>query len=151
MPPSNVGNTPLPTTPPTPSHGAIWDSPTPTTTATIALAHDPSDARLRYEADQLARVRGDAPATRLQTLTSARPLVDQRDDLTIEYVTLLNNAGRYDEAVDILRRRSFHPWEGGEGRVAAQYVAGLIGVAQTLLPSDAAAALAALDAAILSA
>jgi tetratricopeptide (TPR) repeat protein len=113
-----------------------------------ALAHDPSDARLRYEADQLARVRGDAPATRLQTLTSARPLVDQRDDLTIEYVTLLNNAGRYDEAVDILRRRSFHPWEGGEGRVAAQYVAGLIGVAQTLLPSDAAAALAALDAAI---
>ena len=113
-----------------------------------ALAHDASDARLRYEADQLARVRGDAPATRLQTLASARPLVDQRDDLTIEYVTLLNNAGRYDEAVDILRRRSFHPWEGGEGRVAAQYVAGLIGVAQTLLPSDAAAALAALDAAI---
>lgn len=115
---------------------------------THALRHDPSDARLRYEADQLARVRGDAPATRLQDLTGARQLVDQRDDLTIEYVILLNNAGRYDEAVDILRRRSFHPWEGGEGRVAAQYVAGLIGVAQTQLPSDAAAALAALDAAI---
>ena len=113
-----------------------------------ARTHDPHDARLLYEVDQLARVRGDAPAMRLQALASAPSLVDQRDDLTIEYVTLLNNAGRHQQAVDILRQRSFHPWEGGEGRVAAQYVAALIGVAQSLLASDAAAALAALDAAI---
>jgi tetratricopeptide (TPR) repeat protein len=113
-----------------------------------ALRHDPADARLRYEADQLARVRGDQPHQRLRTLTGARALVDQRDDLTIEYVTLLNNAGRYAEAVDMLRARSFHPWEGGEGRVAAQYVAGLIGMAQTALTHDAARALDLLEQAI---
>jgi len=106
-----------------------------------ALRHDPTDARLRYEADQLARVRGDQPSQRLAALTNARTLVDQRDDLTIEYVTLLNNAGRYDEAIAMLRARSFHPWEGGEGRVAAQYVAGLIGMAQAALNTDAALAL----------
>ena len=86
-------------------------------------------------------MRGDQPSQRLAALTNARTLVDQRDDLTIEYVTLLNNAGRYEEAIAMLRARSFHPWEGGEGRVAAQYVAGLIGMAQAALNTDAALAL----------
>ena len=113
-----------------------------------ALRHDPTDARLRYEADQLARVRGDQPSQRFAALTNARTLVDQRDDLTIEYVTLLNNAGRYEEAIAMLRARSFHPWEGGEGRVAAQYVAGLIGMAQAALNTDAALALDLLEQAI---
>jgi tetratricopeptide (TPR) repeat protein len=95
-----------------------------------ARQHDPHDARLFYEADQLARKAGTPPAERLATLTQWRTLVDQRDDLTIEYVTLLNLAGRHQEAFNVLMARTFHPWEGGEGRVATQYVWASIGIAQ---------------------
>lgn len=31
-------------------------------------------------------------------------------------------AGRYEEAKSLIARRKFHPWEGGEGKVASQYV-----------------------------
>ena len=41
----------------------------------------------------------------------------QRDDLMIEYVTLLNLSGHYKEAYDFIMAHRFHPWEGGEGKV----------------------------------
>lgn len=113
-----------------------------------ARQHDPNDARLFYEADQLARVRGDSPAQRLSALAARTDLVAQRDDLTIEYVTLLNHAQRHSEAHALLCARAFHPWEGGEGRVAAQYVASLIGMALAVITSNPRQALAYLDAAI---
>ena len=45
-----------------------------------------------------------------------------RDDLTVEYVTLLNQCGQYQAALELLSNRRFSPWEGGEGLVSAQYV-----------------------------
>jgi len=102
-----------------------------------ARRHAPDDARLFYEADQLARKAGTPPAERLTVLTHERALVDQRDDLTIEYVTLLNIAERHQEAFDVLMARTFHPWEGGEGRVATQYVLASIGLARQALARGA--------------
>jgi tetratricopeptide (TPR) repeat protein len=83
---------------------------------------DPTDARVLYELDQLEKREGIAPATRLRVLEADQALVLQRDDLTVEYVTLLNRVGRYAEAAAILESRRFHPWEGGEGLVSAQWV-----------------------------
>ncbi|HVU11944.1 MAG TPA: hypothetical protein VHD90_11730, partial [Phototrophicaceae bacterium] len=57
-------------------------------------------------------------------------LVDQRDDLALEYVTVLNLVGRHDEALDRLLARHFHPWEGGEGKVTGQYVLSLVELAR---------------------
>jgi len=102
-----------------------------------ARQHDPHDARLFYEADQLARKASTSPVERLATLTQWRSLVDQRDDLTIEYVTLLNIAERHQEAFDVLMARTFHPWEGGEGRVATQYVLASIGLARQAIARGA--------------
>ncbi|RYG46562.1 tetratricopeptide repeat protein, partial [bacterium] len=42
-------------------------------------------------------------------------LVRLRDDLTLEFVALLNATGRPEDAVGILDGRRFQPWEGGEG------------------------------------
>jgi hypothetical protein len=42
--------------------------------------------------------------------------------LTIERITLLNILGRPDDASRLLAGRTFHPWEGGEGKVTGQYV-----------------------------
>jgi tetratricopeptide (TPR) repeat protein len=87
-----------------------------------AFAAAPGDARLLYERDQLWRRLGHLPGDRLAELRNHRALVDQRDDLTVEFCALLNQIGAHDEALDVLTRRRFQPWEGGEGMALAQYV-----------------------------
>ncbi len=88
-----------------------------------AFAANPDDARLAYEWDQLKkRVRRASPRERLRWLEGHRELVARRDDLTVEFVTLLNQTGQPREALCVLEKRRFSPWEGGEGLVSAQYV-----------------------------
>ena len=48
-------------------------------------------------------------------------------------VTLLNLLGRPDQAYRRLMQRNFHPWEGGEGKVAGQYVTSLVELARQRL------------------
>jgi tetratricopeptide (TPR) repeat protein len=91
-----------------------------------AFRLDPSDARVFYELDQLNKKRNVSAAVRLKRMEKHFSLVAQRDDLYLEYVTLLNLKGRRDEALDRLLKRRFHPWEGGEGKAAGQYVRSLI-------------------------
>lgn len=95
-----------------------------------AFALDSHDARVFFELDQLYKTIGHPPAERLARLAEHRDLVDQRDDLRIAYVTLLNLVGRFEDALQFLLARPFHPWEGGEGQVIAQYVLSLIELAK---------------------
>ncbi|CAG7600587.1 Lipopolysaccharide assembly protein B [Paenibacillus solanacearum] len=83
---------------------------------------NPADARIGYERDQLYRKLGYSPGKRLELLEAHMGLVEARDDLFIEYVTMLNMLGRHDAALAKLLKRKFHPWEGGEGKVTGQYV-----------------------------
>ena len=81
------------------------------------------DARVLYEWDQLKKRSGLAsPQERLRMLAGHMHLVDRRDDLTVEFITLLNQCGRSQDALDGLHARQFSPWEGGEGLVSGQYV-----------------------------
>lgn len=88
-----------------------------------AFEVNPRDARLLYELDQLRKRTGGGPEQRLRDLEKHAPLVDQRDDLTVELVTLYNETGQHEKALSVLCNRRFHPWEGGEGLVSGQYVA----------------------------
>ena len=87
-----------------------------------AFRINPADARLLYELDQLEKRLGTGPQERLARLEAYPDLVDWRDDLTVERITLLNQTGRPQKALDLLSSRCFHPWEGGEGLVSGQYV-----------------------------
>ncbi len=98
-----------------------------------AFAADPSDARVLYELDQLRRRCGGIAIERIGRLEEHRKLVDERDDLTTEYLTLLNLLGRHGEALAILKSRRFHPWEGGEGLVSAQWTLANLRLAQASL------------------
>lgn len=60
-------------------------------------------------------------------------LVEQRDDLYLEYMTLHNTLNRYEEALALILKRNFHPWEGGEGKVPVQYVLARVELAKQLL------------------
>ena len=87
-----------------------------------AFACNTSDARVFYELDQLYKKIGFSAADRLAKLERHMELVEKRDDLYVEYVTLLNLLGRHSDAATAIARRKFHPWEGGEGKVTGQYV-----------------------------
>jgi tetratricopeptide (TPR) repeat protein len=88
-----------------------------------AFDNNCEDARLLYEWDQLKKRAGLAsPHVRLRSLEEQQKLVVLRDDLTVEFVTLLNQCGRCQDALEHLSARRFSPWEGGEGLVSAQYV-----------------------------
>ena len=95
-----------------------------------AFALNPADARVLFELDQLYKKLNRAPAERLAFLEQHAELVAQRDDLSIERITLLNLLGRPEEAFELLMARTFHPWEGGEGKVTGQYVASLVEMAR---------------------
>jgi hypothetical protein len=45
-----------------------------------------------------------------------------RDDVYLEYVSLLNFMGEHQKALDLISKRQFHPWEGGEGKASGQYM-----------------------------
>jgi tetratricopeptide (TPR) repeat protein len=87
-----------------------------------AFKANPADARLLYERDQLWKRLGEKPAKRLRELERHPDLVQQRDDLSVELCALLNQTGRHVEAMQILDKRHFQPWEGGEGAALGQHV-----------------------------
>ncbi|GAC1343758.1 MAG: DUF5107 domain-containing protein [Ktedonobacteraceae bacterium] len=87
-----------------------------------AFACHPLDARVFYELDQLYKKVGLAPERRLMHLASHWELVTARDDLYLEYITLLNTVKQHEKAITLLSERKFHPWEGGEGKVTGQYI-----------------------------
>ena len=86
-----------------------------------AFQLDTTDARILMELDQLYKRLQHPHADRLARLQQYPQLIQQRDDLVLEEITLLNQLGRYEEAKTKLDAHQFHPWEGGEGKVSLQY------------------------------
>ncbi len=87
-----------------------------------AFELDTSDARILMELDQLYKKLGRPHAERLAILENNLSLVELRDDLYLERVTLYNQLCRFEKAKELILNRKFHPWEGGEGKVTGQYV-----------------------------
>jgi tetratricopeptide (TPR) repeat protein len=110
---------------------------------------NPNDARLFFELDQLQKFLGTAPEERLAQIESRLELAGQRDDLSLERISLYNLRGDYDKALQLLDERTFRPWEGGEGRVSQAYIfAHLQRGARLLQTGQAQAALADFQAAL---
>ena len=82
---------------------------------------DETDSRVLMELDQLYKRLQKPHQQRLDFLQQYPQLIAKRDDLVLEEITLLNQLGRYEEAQEKLDAHQFHPWEGGEGKVPAQY------------------------------
>jgi tetratricopeptide (TPR) repeat protein len=86
-----------------------------------AFSLDKTDARVFMELDQLYKKLGVSPAERLSNYDKNGFLYKERDDLYTEYITLLNLLSRHEEALALIENHIFHPWEGGEGKITAQY------------------------------
>jgi len=98
-----------------------------------AFALDETDSRILMELDQLYKRLSFSSEARLQKLEKYPELVDFRDDLFLEHITLLNQLGQFGKAFELISTRKFHPWEGGEGKVTGQYVFSLTGMAKLVI------------------
>lgn len=87
-----------------------------------AFELDQTDSRVLMELDQIYKKTGLPHKQRLKFLEKHMELVLERDDLYLEYITLNNLLGEYEKAKQLIEDHKFHPWEGGEGKVSAQYI-----------------------------
>jgi tetratricopeptide (TPR) repeat protein len=101
-----------------------------------AFSLDKKDARVLMELDQLYKRLQKPHQERLNFLQQYPKLIQQRDDLVLEEITLLNQLGRYEEAKVKLDAHKFHPWEGGEGKVSGQYQICRVELAKKSLTPD---------------
>lgn len=91
---------------------------------------DTTDARVFLELDQLYKKLEMPFGERLAFYDKYHETYTFRDDLAIEYITLLNLTGEHGRAFELIKQRKFHPWEGGEGKITAQYTVALIELAR---------------------
>ena len=98
-----------------------------------AFELDKTDARIFMELDQLYKRLGKAHTERLAEMQKHLDMVETREDLKLEYATLLNLTGHYEEAMQFIDAHNFHAWEGGEGKVPAQYQLARTELAKQLL------------------
>lgn len=87
-----------------------------------AFKLDKTDSRIFMELDQLYKKLNVPLSQRLSIYGKYNNLVEDRDDLCVERITLYNLTGQYKTAYDLINSRHFHPWEGGEGKIVGQYV-----------------------------
>ena len=97
---------------------------------------NPQDARIFLELDQLHKKMGISFADRLQNYEKHYDLVLERDDVYIEYVTILNCLKKHQEAYTAIMNYEFRPWEGAEGKIATQYKIALLEMAKELIVKE---------------
>ncbi|MFV0503901.1 MAG: DUF5107 domain-containing protein [Lachnospirales bacterium] len=100
-----------------------------------AFKLDASDARVFLELDQLYKKLFYDFKYRLGNYEKNLNLVYKRDDLLIEYITLLNLTGEFEKAYDTIMSHNFRPWEGAEGKITTQYKLSLLELAKSKIKS----------------
>ena len=98
-----------------------------------AFLLDTTDSRILMELDQLYKRLCRPHSVRMAFLQKHIDLVEQRDDIYLEYATLYNHLGDFIKAIELIDNHIFHPWEGGEGKVPAQYQLARIELAKQFL------------------
>ena len=101
-----------------------------------AFSLDTTDSRILMELDQLYKRLCKPHSERLAFLEKHFNLVTQRDDVYLEYATLSNQLGNYAKAIELIDHHIFHPWEGGEGKVPAQYQLARVQLAKQYLAKN---------------
>ena len=103
---------------------------------TEACKLEPDNSRFLLEQEQLLK-RLDKPVKeRLALLEAHQEIIPDRYALMLAYVTLLNQDGQHEKALDLLTHYTFHVWEGGEGKVADEYKTALFALAEEALKEN---------------
>lgn len=101
-----------------------------------AFELDRTDARVFLELDQLLQKMQVSFDERYSLYKDNIALIEKRDDLYTEYVTLLNSMGKYEEAYEKISGHSFQTWEGAEGKITTQFKLSLLQMATQHLKNN---------------
>lgn len=96
----------------------------------MAFNKNKEDSRVFFELDQLYKILNFSVEKRLENMENNINIIENRDDLYTEYITLLNCVGKNSKALNTIENHIFHPWEGGEGKITAQYRNSLIALSE---------------------
>ena len=80
-----------------------------------------SDARILYELQQLLKNMSVSNEERMVLYQSNYQTMLLRDDCYLDYITLCCMKGDYKEAIEMASSRTFHIYEGGEGKITRQH------------------------------
>lgn len=80
-----------------------------------------NNARIFYEYQQLLRQSNFSSTHRLALYERNKELTKQRDDLYLDWIVLLCAEKSYEEAIKLIGNRTFHIYEGGEGKLTKQH------------------------------
>ena len=102
---------------------------------------EPGNSRFLLEQEQLLKRLERPVKERLSILEAHKEIIPDRYALMLAYISLLNQDGQHEKALDLLTHYTFHVWEGGEGKVADEYKTALFALAKKALaenkPEDA--------------
>ncbi|WP_022775151.1 tetratricopeptide repeat protein [Butyrivibrio sp. AE2015] len=98
-----------------------------------AFALNRQDARVFLELDQLYQKLNRPLKERLGKYMENIGLIEKRDDLYTEYVTLLNSLKMHEEAHERITGHSFQTWEGAEGKITTQFKVCLLEPAKEMI------------------
>lgn len=86
-----------------------------------AMEYLPKEPRLLMEYQQLLKNMDYSAQTRLDVYDKYHDLMLLRDDCYLDKLTLKCMVGEYKEAIDMAKKRRFHIYEGGEGKLTKQH------------------------------
>ena len=98
-----------------------------------AFALNKDDARVFYELCELNKKIGLTFAKQRKIMEENISLVNRRDDLTALYAEALIGLDEFEDAINLLTSRKFHPWEGGEGKIPMLHIEARLGLARKLI------------------
>ena len=101
-----------------------------------AVRLEPKNSRFLLEQEQLLKRLERPVKERLSLLEAHKKLLPDRYALMLSYISLLNQDGQYEKALDLLTHYTFHVWEGGEGKVADEYKTALFALAEKALAEN---------------
>lgn len=88
----------------------------------LAVAgNDPCAARINFELLQLCKNTNVPVSERIALLERHPGLTAERDDCYLEYIILLTMAGELDRARELLGKKRFNIYEGGEGKLTRHH------------------------------
>lgn len=90
----------------------------------------PGNSRFLLEQDQLLKRLERPVKERLAILEAHQEIIADRCALMLAYVSLLNQDGQHEKALELMTHYTFHVWEGGEGKVADEYKNALFALAE---------------------
>jgi len=82
-----------------------------------AISAMPDEPRLLMEYQQLLKNTNASLEKRLAVYEKYRSLLSKRDDCYLDMITLVCLSGKYGEAIEMAKKRRFHIYEGGEGKL----------------------------------